>query len=170
MQLISWEALSYSLIQNVASEPAKKFSGVWMNCFLKQLQSWKMTSIGSYPNAGSVLTSADIHKISMLTRISQKTLLTTFLLADCSKPVELKYLINFPPNLEQRFPHEKISAGGLNTSSKYSCSNLVNVNAAYNFPTLIDPRYILLLAKLVQKSVQLGCPQQFLKIYRWQPL
>ncbi|KAK3143309.1 hypothetical protein QOZ80_4AG0298760 [Eleusine coracana subsp. coracana] len=50
------------------------------------------------------------------------------ILSKCSKPVELEYLVNFLPNLEQRLPREIISA--------------------------------------VQKSVQLGCPQHFRKIYR----
>jgi hypothetical protein len=80
--------------------------------------------------------------------------------------VELEYLVNSLPNLEQRSLRENISVSRSNTSSNDLCGNLLNVNAAYTLPTLIDPRYVSLLAKLVQKSVQLGCPQQFLKIYR----
>ncbi|XP_062185226.1 exocyst complex component EXO70A1-like isoform X2 [Phragmites australis] len=88
------------------------------------------------------------------------------LLSKCSKPVELEYLFNSLPNLDQRLSSENIFAGSKNLSSKDSSGGQIDVNAAYTLPTLIDPCYVPLLSKLVQKSVQLGRHQQFLKIYR----
>ncbi|TVU16689.1 hypothetical protein EJB05_40264, partial [Eragrostis curvula] len=89
------------------------------------------------------------------------------LLSKCSKPVELECLFNSLPSLEQWLPLENISVGSINASSEDSCdSRLIDVNSAYTLPTLINPRYIPLLSKLFQKSVQLGSHQQFLKIYR----
>lgn len=70
------------------------------------------------------------------------------LLSKCSKPVELELLLNcLPSHSSSEDPSEaRLNAGDL--------------------PTLVDPRYIPLLSKLVQKSVELGRHKQFLKIYR----
>ncbi|XP_047093282.1 exocyst complex component EXO70A1-like [Lolium rigidum] len=66
------------------------------------------------------------------------------LLSKCSKPVELELLFNFVP-------------------SHSSAEDPLNPVALL---TLVDSRYIPLLSKLVQKSVELGRHNQILKIYR----
>ncbi|XP_047094130.1 exocyst complex component EXO70A1-like [Lolium rigidum] len=66
------------------------------------------------------------------------------LLSKCSKPVELELLFNFVP-------------------SHSSAEDPLNPVA---LPTLVDSRYMPLLSKLVQKSVELGRHNQILKIYR----
>ncbi|XP_072148596.1 exocyst complex component EXO70A1 isoform X1 [Setaria viridis] len=88
------------------------------------------------------------------------------LLSRCSKPVELECLFNSLPCLSQRVSSENIFGGSINSSSKDSSVGQINVHAAYTLPRLIDSRCIPLLSKLVEKSVQLGHHQQFLKIYR----
>ncbi|RCV14809.1 hypothetical protein SETIT_3G008100v2 [Setaria italica] len=88
------------------------------------------------------------------------------LLSRCSKPVELECLFNSLPCLSQRVSSENIFGGSINSSSKDSSVGQINVHGAYTLPRLIDSRCIPLLSKLVEKSVQLGHHQQFLKIYR----
>ncbi|KAK1691975.1 hypothetical protein QYE76_008672 [Lolium multiflorum] len=66
------------------------------------------------------------------------------LLSKCSKPVELELLFNFVP-------------------SHSSADDPLNPVA---LPTLVDSRYMPLLSKLVQKSVELGRHNQVLKVYR----
>jgi exocyst complex protein 7 len=61
-----------------------------------------------------------------------------------SKPVELELLFNFVP-------------------SHSSAEDPLN---PFALPTLVDSRYIPLLSKLVQKSVELGRHNQVLKVYR----
>ncbi|CAM0901813.1 unnamed protein product [Alopecurus aequalis] len=70
------------------------------------------------------------------------------LLSKCSKPVELELLFNCLPSPSSS---EDPSEGWLNPIA---------------LPSLVDPRYMPLLSKLVQKSVELGHHKQFLKIYR----
>ncbi|KAL6651646.1 hypothetical protein ACP70R_010571 [Stipagrostis hirtigluma subsp. patula] len=88
------------------------------------------------------------------------------LLSKCSKPVELECLFNSLPSLDQGFSCENNFAGSINPLSKDSAGRQININASNSLPTLIDPRYVPLLSKLVQKSVQLGRHRQFLRIYR----
>ncbi|KAM0895604.1 hypothetical protein ACQ4PT_023735 [Festuca glaucescens] len=73
------------------------------------------------------------------------------LLSKCSKPVELELLFNCLPS---------------HSSSEDSAKARLNAGAACSLPTLVDPRYMPLLSKLVQKSVELGHHKQFLRIYR----
>ncbi|XP_047067844.1 exocyst complex component EXO70A1-like isoform X1 [Lolium rigidum] len=73
------------------------------------------------------------------------------LLSKCSKPVELELLLNCLPS---------------RSSSKDSAEGRLNAGAACSLPTLVEPRYMPLLSKLVQKSVELGHHKQFLRIYR----
>jgi hypothetical protein len=65
-----------------------------------------------------------------------------------SKPVELELLFKCLPS---------------NSSSKDSSEGQLNLGS---LPTLVDPRYMPMLSKLVQKSVELGHHKQFLRIYR----
>ncbi|KAL6844320.1 hypothetical protein ACP4OV_025993 [Aristida adscensionis] len=88
-------------------------------------------------------------------------------LSKCSKPVELEYLINCLPSLDQRVSSENILSRSV-TPSNGSSSGQIN-DAAYTLPTLINPRYTSMLSKLIQKSAQLGRHQQFLKMYRQIP-
>lgn len=64
-------------------------------------------------------------------------------LSECSKPVELEHLLSYLPSHSQ-----------------------LNPGAVCSLPTLVDPRCVPLLSKLTQKSVELGCHKQFVKIYR----
>uniref|UniRef100_A0A453DI34 Exocyst subunit Exo70 family protein n=3 Tax=Aegilops tauschii subsp. strangulata TaxID=200361 RepID=A0A453DI34_AEGTS len=72
-------------------------------------------------------------------------------LSECSKPVELEQLLKCLPS---------------RSSAKDSAESQPNPGAVLSLPTLIDPRYVPRLSKLAQKSVQLGCHKQFVKIYR----
>uniref|UniRef100_A0ACD5Y3I2 Uncharacterized protein n=1 Tax=Avena sativa TaxID=4498 RepID=A0ACD5Y3I2_AVESA len=69
------------------------------------------------------------------------------LLSKCSKPVELEILLNCLPSPS---PSEDSS----------------EVAVACSLPPLVDPHYMPLLSKLLQKSVELGQHKKFLKIYR----
>uniref|UniRef100_A0ACD5WMD4 Uncharacterized protein n=1 Tax=Avena sativa TaxID=4498 RepID=A0ACD5WMD4_AVESA len=69
------------------------------------------------------------------------------LLTKCSKPVELELLLNCLPSPS---PSKDSSEGA----------------AACSLPPLIDPHYMPLLSKLLQKSVEIGQHKRFLKIYR----
>ncbi|XP_048559974.1 exocyst complex component EXO70A1-like isoform X1 [Triticum urartu] len=72
-------------------------------------------------------------------------------LSECSKPVELEQLLKCLPSC---------------SSAKDSAESQPNPGAVLSLPTLIEPRYVPRLSKLAQKSLQLGCHKQFVKIYR----
>lgn len=72
-------------------------------------------------------------------------------LSKCSKPVELEPLFNCLPS---------------HSSAKDASEGQTNPGAACSLPTLVDPRYMSVVSKLVQKSAELGRHKQFMKIYR----
>lgn len=67
------------------------------------------------------------------------------------KLVELEHLLNCLPS---------------HSSAKDSAESQLNPGTVCSLPTLVDPRYVPLLSKLIRKSVGLGCHKQFVKIYR----
>lgn len=129
-----------------------------------------MSSTGSYRDAGSALRPLYVHVYNILVRHFLLFFVNSSSVICCSKPVELECLFNSLPNLSQRVSSENIFGGITNSSSKDSSVGQINAHGAYTLPMLIDSRCIPLLSKLVEKSVQLGHHQQFLKIYRSKPL
>lgn len=89
----------------------------------------------------------------------------------CSKPIDLEFIANFPPNslrsLSQTTGSQSDSGNHVPTNNHSEHQGRSLETPVYKTPTLMPPRILPLLHNLAEQLVQAGYQQQCSRIYRY---